>query len=170
MVETTISKHKEHLLEELREFKSIASYLGAWFCLFATMKSLVLIQVGVNDFVHGYIVALVEALALGKIVLLTKNIPILNWFKDRPLVYAAIYQAATLSIIVFCGGQLEDHFFSRKTEEAPLKEQLGMILAHLIALFMVFYSLFIARGLDKALGHGKLVQILKSVPESESSN
>src|SRR5262249_52083196 len=59
---------KEIVLEELREILFIVVYLAVSFSILATFRCLVLIQVGIDDFAHSYLVAGVEALALGKIV------------------------------------------------------------------------------------------------------
>lgn len=68
-----MSPTREHLISELKELGAIVLYLAISFVLIATGKSLVLIQVGINDFVHGYVKAIIESLALGKIVMLAQT-------------------------------------------------------------------------------------------------
>lgn len=159
-----MSERKEHLKRELKELLGILIYLATSFCLLATVKSLILIQLGIHDFVHGYLKALVEALALSKIVLLAQGIPLLDALKRAPLVRSASFQAVVMSVIVFAGSVLEDKLFAKHVAEAPLKQELLVSITHLAALFMVFYALFVARGLSKALGPNVLHKLLFEPP------
>jgi len=159
---------KEHLLRELREFLGIVLYLAASFSFLATFKSLILIQLGIHNFVHGYITALVESLALGKIVMLAQRIPILNAFERKPLLWSSLFKAVVMAVIVFLAGAAEERIFARHVSEAPLKQELLIMIAHLSGLFAVFYALFLVRGLDNALGPGKLRRLLMTPMEPGS--
>ncbi len=156
---------KQHIVKELKELLSIIIYLAASFSFLSTVKSVVLIQIGIHNFEHGYIVALVEALALSKIVLLAQNLRILKFMDKNPLVWSAFIKSAILSVIVFAGSEVEEAIFARHVAEAPLKHQLTIMGAHILGLVCVFYVLFIARGLDVALGSGKLRKLLLSPVE-----
>lgn len=147
-------------MRELKEFSSIVLYLAASFGLLATVKSLILIQLGIHDFVHGYIKALIESVALGKIVMLAQHIPILNALEKKSLLRSSLFKAAVMTVIVFLGGALEEKLFAKHVAETPLKQELLVMIAHLSALYVVFYVLFLARGLDKVLGHGRLLKLL----------
>ncbi len=151
---------KERLMHELKELTAIVSYLAVSFSLIATGKSLILIQVGINDFVHSYITALIESLALGKIVVLTQNISLLKKMDHTPILRATAYKAIVMAIIVFLGGQVEEKIFAKHVADAAMKERVLFAAAHIFGLFIVFYTLFVARGLDKALGKGMLWKIL----------
>jgi hypothetical protein len=164
-----MSSRKERLLEELKEFSSIALYLAASFSLLATVKSVILIQLGIHDFLHGYVKALIESVALGKIVLLTQNIRVLNAWDNRCLLLSSMFKSAVMTVIVFFGGLLEEKIFAKHVAEAPLKEELLMMIAHLLGLFAVFYALFLARGLDKALGPGRLLKLMTEPHTSDSA-
>jgi len=166
--ERHVSQRKEHLMLELKELLGIVLYLAASFSLLATVKSLILIQLGINDFVHGYLKALIESLALGKIAMLTQNIPVLNALDDKSLLISCLFKAVVMSVIVFLGGGLEERIFAKHVAEASPKQELMMVIAHLSGLFAVFYALFLARGLDKALGPGRLLQLLTKPPSSNS--
>ena len=154
------ARRKEHLLSEIKELLSIVLYLAASFSLLATGKSLILIQLGINNFVHGYITALVESLALGKIVMLAQRIPTLNAFERKPLVWSSLFKSIVMAVIVCLGGAAEERIFARHVSQAPLKQELVFMVAHISALVAVFYVLFLVRGLDNALGPGKLSRLL----------
>ncbi|MBN8662171.1 MAG: hypothetical protein K2Y32_04475 [Candidatus Obscuribacterales bacterium] len=152
---------KAHLKEELREFSIIASYLGICFAFLATVKSLILIQLGIHDFVHGYTVAAVEALGLGKIVLLCHNLPFMkNTLDKRPIVISALVKALSLAVIVFIGGQIEEKIFARHAAEVAMQQRLIMDCTRLFCLVFVFYLMFIWRELNAVLGPGKLKSLL----------
>ncbi len=154
-------EYKERLGEELREFGIISLYLGVNFVILSTFKSLILIQSGVNDFIHGYVVALVEALALGKIVLLCQKIPFLNvTINKRPLIVSALAKALFLAVVVFFGGQLEEKIFAHQVAEAALKQRLFVDLTHILCLLVVFFFMFVFRELNSELGPGKLKNLL----------
>jgi hypothetical protein len=154
------SQRKEQLLLELKELLAIVLYLLASFSLLATGKSLILIQLGINNFVHAYVTALIESLALGKIVMLAQRIPVLDAAENKPLLGAAMFKSAVMTVIVFIGSVIEEKIFAPNIGHAPLKQELLIDIAHISALFVVFYVLFLARGLDRALGPGRLLRLL----------
>lgn len=165
------AEYKERIAEELREFSTISLYLAANFLILSTFKSLILIQSGVNDFVHGYVVALVESVALGKIVLLCQRIPFLNeTINRRPLVVSALVKAAFLAVVVFFGGQLEEKLFAHKVAEAALKQRLIVDVTHILCLLVVFFLMFVFRELSAALGPGKLKNLLLKPRELSQSH
>lgn len=159
---------KEHLQLELKEFLGIVLYLAASFSLLATFKSLILIQIGINDIWHAYAQAAIMSLALGKIVMLAQNISILNAFRKKSLLLDTFFKSAVMSGIVYLGGTAEEKIFAKHVVEAPLRNELTMLVAHVLGLFVVFFALFLVRGLNKALGPGKLLRLLKQpIPECE---
>ncbi|MBX9690092.1 MAG: hypothetical protein K2X27_25500 [Candidatus Obscuribacterales bacterium] len=155
-----MSQKKDLIMHELKELSGIVIYLAISFVLISTGKSLILIQLGINDFIHGYVKALVESLALGKIVMLAQNIPLIKNMRSKSILQAASLQAAAMAIIVLFGGELEEKIFAKHVAEAPLKEELLLMIAHLFGLFLVFLTLFVARGLDRTLGKGTLWKLL----------
>jgi hypothetical protein len=156
MTENSSSSRKEHILQELKELAIIFLYLAASFSILETMRSLILIQLGINNFIHGFVVALVEALALSKIVLLAQRLPLLNALNNRSLALSAFYQAVIMALVVFFAGQLEEKLFAHHVADAPVRQQLGVTITHLATLLFVFYVPLVIRGLDRVLGPGKL--------------
>lgn len=151
---------KEHLIEELKELLSIILYLAASFSVLATIKSIVLIQIGINNFVHGYIVAVVEALALSKVVLLAQNLRVMKAMNQKPIVRSAVIKSVIMSTIVFIAGQAEERLFAHHVASAPVRYELSMQIAHFVSLLFIFYVLFVFRELDQVLGPGRLKDLL----------
>ncbi len=155
-----MSDRREFLMHELKELSEIVAYLAASFLLISTGKSLILIQLGVNNFVHGWVKALIESLALGKIVMLAQNIPLLTKTQNKSILSASAFKAIVMAVIVFFASELEEKLFAKHVADAPIKEEFLLMIAHLFGLFIVFYTLFVARGLDRALGKGTLWKLL----------
>jgi len=156
---------KESILRELAEVFSIIVYLFVSFSVLATFKSLILIQAGVNNFVHGYLQALVTALALGKIVFLAQKLPLLNALRHRPALFSAIYKAVIFTVITTVAGRLEEMIFVSKLMEK--EDSIYPILAYLtheLGLFIVFFVLFSYRELEAIIGEGQLREIFLKTP------
>jgi hypothetical protein len=149
---------KEFLLHELKEVFSMVLYLAASLSLLGTFRALVLIQQGTNEFTHVYVVAIVEALALGKIVALAQNLKVFRAWDDRPLVWSVIFKSVLMTLIVDVGGSIEKAIFDPHLVERPL-HPLMLMITHQIALMTIFIVLFIVRDLNRALGPGKLFRL-----------
>ena len=169
MSEASSTGRKGFIKRELKELLVIVLYLAISFLLLATFKSLILIQLGINDFAHAYLVAVVEALALAKIVLLAQKLPILNKAEQKSLAWSALFNAAILAVIVYLANEAEERIFARHVAEATVKHQFIMMITHLLAFVIVFYVLFLWRGLDRALGPGKLLKLFTGSTEPSSS-
>ena len=48
---------------------------------------------------HFYGFAIVNALILGKVMLVAEDLDFADWFKDRPLIYPILYKAVAFSIL-----------------------------------------------------------------------
>ena len=157
---------KEAVMHEVKEVLAIVLYLAVSLSILGTYKSLVLFQRGVDEFSHNYAVAAIEALALGKIVALTQNLPLMKAFSDRALVWAVLYQSIVMTIIVDLGGMVEDQLFPRT---ARLLEQTGdpmvLMVSHQFVSMGIFIVLYSVRGADKALGSGSLWKLFFQAPE-----
>jgi len=157
-------------MRELKELLVIVLYLAVCFSLLATFKSLVLIQLGINNFTHGYLVAIVEALALAKIVLLAQKLPILNKLEKKSLAWSALLNSVIMAVIVYLASEAEEKIFARHVAEATAKQGIIIMITHLLALVLIFYFVFLVRGLDRALGPGKLLKLFTAPTETEPSS
>jgi len=159
---------KQLLLRELKEAAVIVSYLAGSLSILQTYKALILLGQGINTFGHIYIFSIVEALALGKIVVLAQKLPFLKAFSRHSLAAAVLYQSLVMTLIVDVAGNLEDMLFPRAAE---LLAQSGnpfvLFVTHQFAAMCIFIGLFAVRGLDEALGPGTLRRLMFRPPDSE---
>ncbi len=132
MVEpTTKPTRKERIMEEVKELGSTIGYLAISLSILETYKSLILLQQGVNDFQHNYGVALVESVALGKIVVLTQNLPFVQACNQHSLARAVLYQSVVLTLITDLGGRLEDFLFPRSARFlAQTGDPVALVITH----------------------------------------
>jgi hypothetical protein len=150
------TKHsrKEWLIEEGKEILFVVIYLFLTLSLLSTMKALILAQQGVNDFLHCYLFALVESLALAKIVVIAQKLPLMEKCSTKPLIYEVIYKSTVMSIIVATGGNIEERVFAH--HHAVSTHPILLMITHQIVLMIIFVALFTVRGLNRELGDGVL--------------
>lgn len=149
---------KEKVQHELREIFAIIAYLGCWLSVFATMRCLVLLQYGLNEFKNAYLVAWITALALSKVIVLAQALPIVNKFRQRPLFWACVYKAVLFTIITMAAHRIEDKLVHAK-EDPNAVFPLAGVVANSLSLFFVFIVLFVYRDLDAKLGKGSLKKL-----------
>jgi len=141
--------------EEAREILAIILYLGCWLSVLATMKSLVLLQYGINEFKNAYIMAWITALALSKVIVVAQKLPIVHRMKHRPLFWSSVYKAGLFTVITMFAHRLEDKMIHATTDPNNVFPVAGVI-AHTLSLFAIFFILFAYRDLDLMLGKGSL--------------
>jgi hypothetical protein len=162
---------KQLILREVKEVLAIVLYLAVSLSILETYKSLILLQQGINEFGHNYTVAIVEALALGKIVALAQNLPFLSALRSRALVWVILYQSIVMTIIVDLGGQLEDHIFPRSAKLlAESGDPFVLMVTHQLVSMMIFIVLFTVRGAEKALGRGTLKKLFFEPPGAKTAS
>lgn len=148
---------KEWLIEEGKEILSVVIYLFASLSLLSTLKALVLAQHGINDFLHCYVVALVESLALAKIVVIAQKLPLMEKFSDKPLIYSVLYKSVVMSIFINIGANIEEKLFVHHHVE-PTHPAVLMV-THQVVLMIIFMALFTTRALNNELGNGVLKKL-----------
>src|SRR5271154_4459234 len=84
---------KQRVLDELKELGFTIGFLAASLCILQTYKSLILLQQGTNDFVQNYVFAIVEAVMLGKIVVIAQHLPFLKPSNKHSLARTALVQS-----------------------------------------------------------------------------
>lgn len=158
---------KEKIVHEIKEIFLVVVYLAVSLSILATIKSLVLVQHGINDFQHGYALALFVALGAAKVVVVAQKMPMLKAWEHRPLVWSAIYKSVLMTIIVNLALKAESHLLDHHHDVPPAYPML-MMITHQIILFSIFLILFIARGIDQRLGSGRLLKYMFHPPEKQS--
>jgi hypothetical protein len=159
---------KEKAISEAKKFAVIVGYLWVLFVLFEIHK--ITILRGQNPTSPlGYRVgfALINALILGKIILIAEAFHFGENFKDRPLVYAILFKAAAFSVLLVCFDILEDvivGLFHHKTitESMPTPGGGGVegILLVALMVFIVLIPFFSFREIARAIGEDELLSLL----------
>lgn len=91
-------KHK--VVHEVREYFIISLYLFAVFSLFVVHKSLILSEHHIDYTLHGF--ALINALALAKVMLVAQDFHLGNWFDDAPLIYPTLVKSFLFTVVLAC--------------------------------------------------------------------
>src|ERR1700682_1177358 len=88
---------KQRIFDEVIKFLMIAVYLWVMFGVFALHESVVSQKDHINYHFYGF--ALVNALILGKVMLVAEDLHFADWFKDKPLIYPILCKAVAFSIL-----------------------------------------------------------------------
>ena len=155
---------KEKAYDQLRQFLVIAVYLWLVFGLLIVYKSVIVNEYHISFVYHGF--AIVNALALGKVMLFAKDFHLGNRFDDAPLIYPTLFKAALFTIVLTCFKILEDaaiglyrgNSFSQSIADLG-GGSLNAILTLALLLFVVLIP-FVGFGeLQRVLGEGRLKQL-----------
>jgi hypothetical protein len=97
--EDTQRSLKQRVFDEVIKFLAIAVYLWAMFGVFALHESVVSAKEHINYHFYGF--AVMNALILGKVMLVAEDLHFADWLKDRPLIYPILCKAVAFSILLF---------------------------------------------------------------------
>jgi hypothetical protein len=92
------SRLKRKAAHEAREFFIIFLYLFLVLSLFVVYKSVILAQYRIPFALHG--LALINALALAKIMLVVEDLPVVDQFRDAPLIYPTVLKAFVFAVVL----------------------------------------------------------------------
>ena len=96
---------KRKAYETTREFFFIALYLWVIFGLFVLYRSVILAQ-GISGFEKGF--AVINALVLGKVMLIAKELRLGETSHDAPLIYPTLLKSALFSVVLLLCKILEE--------------------------------------------------------------
>jgi fumarate reductase subunit C len=94
---TGASRLKQRVLDEVIKFLAIAFYLWVMFGVFALHESVVSAKNHIDYHFYGF--AVINALILGKVMLVAEDLHFADWFKGRPLIYPIWCKAVAFSIL-----------------------------------------------------------------------
>ncbi len=97
---------KSKAVHELREYLVISLYLFLVFSLLVVHKSMILAEHHINYTLHGF--ALINALALAKIMLLAQDVHLADQFRDAPLIYPTLLKSLVFTVVLVCFKVAED--------------------------------------------------------------
>lgn len=166
--ENTVNKPnrtvKQKAYQQLKEYLAITLYLWLVFGLFVLYKSILLSEHGFSLAAHG--MALFNALALGKIMLVARGLHFADYFKEKPLIYPTLLKSVAFAVVLSCFKILEGvgvGWYRSKSFSESISEigggTLGGILALMVILAVLLIPFFAFTELRQILGADKLVRI-----------
>jgi hypothetical protein len=155
---------KERAYHEFKEFLIIALYLWVVFGLFLLYKSVILNNEHISTVARGF--ALINALALAKIMLVARALHFGEWADGAPLIYPTMLKSALFSILLAIFKVLEEAgvgLYHHKTFQESIADlgggTLKGILTLTLLLFVMLIPFFGFAELKRILGPGKLGQL-----------
>jgi biotin carboxyl carrier protein len=160
MVNDRLHRLKTGAIDETRKLFGIFIYLWVLLSLFSFHKALVLNEEYV---IYDQGFALINALALAKVILIGEYFHVGETFKDRPLIYTILFKSAVFAALLICFHIIEETligilhgktFFQSIPSIGGGKLQ-GILMIGVI-MFVVLMPFFAFRELDQALGTEEL--------------
>jgi hypothetical protein len=155
---------KQKAKHELIEYALIVAYLAIVFAALMWYRRLILAS---YDIVYSdYGVALIEALILGKVILIGRAFRLGRGLEDKPLIYSSLYKTAVFSL--FCGAfTVAEHTIAGLWKGEGLASGLHGIMengGHEVAagslmLYVSLFPFFAFRELGRVFGHEQLRDI-----------
>jgi len=91
---------KQRAVHGMREYLVISFYLFVVLSLFTMYKSVILAQQNIGFAPHGF--ALINALALAKVILTAQELHLADQFRDAPLIYPTLLKSFVFAIVLAC--------------------------------------------------------------------
>jgi hypothetical protein len=167
---------KRKAYEATKEFLLIALYLWVIFGLFALYRALILGQ-GIPTLEKG--LALINALVLGKVMLIAKELRLGETAHDAPLIYPTLLKSALFSVVLALFKILEEAvrgLFHGSSFQQSIADIGGGtwqgILCVATLLFVLLIPFFAFTELQRVLGDGKLQELFFRArqPSNQPSN
>lgn len=164
MLNARLLRLKTGAIEETRKLFGIFIYLWVLLSLFSLHKALIL-----NDesLIYHQGFALINALALAKVVLVADIFHVGDKLKNRPLIYPIIFKSAVFAVILMCFHIIEETlvgFWHGKTLSQSIPDIGGGTLQGIlmvgIIMFVVLMPFFAFRELDRVIGTEQLRSLL----------
>ncbi|HSZ00851.1 MAG TPA: hypothetical protein VK788_15235 [Terriglobales bacterium] len=155
---------KQKAWRGIKEYFAISLYLWVIFGLFVIYQSVILAQHGIPYAMHGF--ALINALALAKVMLVAREFNFADNFKDAPLIVPTLFKSAAFAVILGCFKILEavgvGWYRGRSVSESITEVGGGTVegILVLIALLGVLLIPFFGfTELRRVFGEGKLERL-----------
>lgn len=153
---------KQKAVHEVSEYLVISLYLFVVFSLLVFHKSVILGERHIDFALHGF--ALINALALAKVMLVAQELHLADQFRNAPLIYPTLLKSFVFTIVLACFKIAEDAaigmFHGRSFHESISELGGGSwkgILTLTMLLFVVLIPFFGFTELRRAFGEDRLV-------------
>jgi hypothetical protein len=163
-METTRHTLKQKVTGQVKEFLLIVLYLWLVFGLLLIYKSVILAEYQISFAYKGF--AAINALALGKVMLVCKDLHVGERFDDAPLIYPTLLKSALFTIVLACFKILEETavgLYHGKSFAESIADLGGGTLQGILTLTLLLFVVltpFVGFGeVKRVLGEGKLKQL-----------
>ena len=154
---------KRKAVHEVREYFLISAYLFVVFSLLVVHKSLILAEHHIDYTLHG--LAILNALALAKIMLVAQDFHLADQFGDAPLIYPTLVKSFAFTVVLACFkiaeetalGRLRGRSFHDSISAIGGSWQRVLILAAL--LFVMLLPFFGFSELRRVFGPDRLINV-----------
>ncbi len=152
---------KKKLFHELAEYWINVAYLTLMFAAFTQYRRLLLAS---YDIMYtNYWVAVIEALVLGKVIMIGDVLRLGRELEHKPLIYSTLYKTVVFSLFVGAFTVIEHAIkglWNGKGLTGGLVDYFGKgtheLLAGCLVTFVAFIPFFAFRELSRVLGEGKI--------------
>jgi hypothetical protein len=155
---------KQKFYRGMKEYLIISLYLWLILGLLVVYKSIVSSEAGIPFASHGF--ALLNALALGKIMLFGRELHWADHFKEEPLIYPTLFKSAAFGLLLGAFKILEEAGMSLYHGESVKESILSIgggtfygILAMIALLAVMLVPFFAFTELGGVIGESRLVKI-----------
>jgi len=155
---------KQIAYQQLKEFLAITLYLWAVFGLLVMFKSVILAEKHIPFAYHGF--AIINALALAKVMLTAKDLHLGDRFDEAPLIYPTLLKSALFTAVLACFKVLEEAavgLYHGKSFQQSISDLGGGTLNGILVLTLLLFAMlipFVGYGeLQRILGEGKLERL-----------
>ena len=152
---------KDRALEELKAYWIIVLYLAIFLGALTMYRRLILAEFGVV-YVH-YGVAVVEALVIGKVILIGRAFGFSRWLEDRALIFPVLFKSVLFGALVFLFGIVEhlvEGWFHKETLAAIFEKIASIgtyeLSARVLILIIAFVPFFAFWELGRVIGLRRL--------------
>ena len=152
---------KQKVYRGMKEYLYISLYLWIIFSLFVLYRTVLSSEHGIPYMAHG--VALVNALALGKIMLVAQELKFADRFKTQPLIYPTLFKSVSFALVLGCFKAIEEaviglfHGHSLRESIAELTSGGLLVIGVQIALLAILLIPFFGfTELNRLFGKDKL--------------
>jgi hypothetical protein len=161
--DTAAPGFKERAKEEFKNYLLVSLYLAIFFAALVNYTRLVLRQYDITDETLNFGFAIINALVIGKVIMLGDMLHLSKRAQARPLYQAVIIRAFLFSLLVLAFFFVEE-FIKRLIHGEPSGTVIHnlrfyTLLARTIIVFCAFILLFAFRELEHILGAKKMHQI-----------
>ena len=151
---------KEKAKHEFINYAVISAYLAAFFCAIVTYTMLLLRKYDISDDAMNYTFAIINALVIGKVILIGKIFNLGRSAEDRPLYQTVLLKSVFYGLLVF-GFHLLEEFIKRLIHGEPAgtvwhNMNYEDLIGRSILIFLSFIPLFAFIELRRLVGEEKL--------------